>query len=74
MMRTFASSQGMDDIIENYASISNQQDRLKLLVQSAFGAFMNPERADLVSATADLSSHRALERLEAKMNADPEGA
>ena len=35
---------------------------------------MNPERADLVSATADLSSHRALERLEAKMKADEEGA
>ena len=34
---------------------------------------MNPERADLVSATADLSSHRALERLQAKMKADKEG-
>ena len=47
---------------------------MRLLVQSAFGALMSPERADLVSATADLSSHRALERLEARMKADPEGA
>ena len=43
-------------------------------MKSAFGALTNPERADLVSATADLSSHRALERLQAKMKEDSEGS
>ena len=38
------------------------------------GALRSPERADLVSACGDLSSHVALEKIRRKMEADEEGS
>jgi len=63
----------LEDIVRNYKSISSPQERLRLLLEVSMGALRNPERADLVSACGDLSSHVALEKIKRKMEADDEG-
>ena len=64
---------GLEDIVRNYARVSSAQERMKLLLQVSLGALRDPERADLVSACGDLSSHAALAKLQRKMEADEEG-
>ena len=53
----------LEDIVRNYKSVTNQQDRLSLLVDKTMGVFMDPSRADLVSDIGDLSAHVALPRI-----------
>jgi ubiquinone biosynthesis protein COQ4 len=60
-------------LIRNYESVSSKQERIRLLLDAARGAFFNPERADLVSAVGDLTSSEALLKLEKRMLADPDG-
>ena len=64
----------LEDIVRNYKSVSSPQERLRLLFEVSLGALRNPERADLVSACGDLSSHVALEKIKRKMEADDEGS
>ena len=57
----------MEDIIRNYRRVDGPQSRLGLLVQSSINAAIDPERADLVALSGELSSQRALKAIHSKM-------
>eukprot|EP01016_Furgasonia_blochmanni_P050497 TRINITY_DN7813_c0_g1_i3.p1 TRINITY_DN7813_c0_g1~~TRINITY_DN7813_c0_g1_i3.p1 ORF type:complete len:258 (-),score=27.44 TRINITY_DN7813_c0_g1_i3:158-931(-) len=60
------------DIVQNFEPI-NEMQRWQLIVQSALGAFRDPERADLVSSLGDLTSFSVLLDLKEKMERDETG-